>query len=274
MKPSQKPGEFARAELATTEARGAKAFYGALLGLETQAEPAAYGMAYDHLELAGGRGCVGGLYELATDARKQGIPPHWTGAVTVSDLDAAVACAAELGGGVIQPPFAAFDEGRLALIRDPTGAALQLFEPAAGARAPGDPINSGMFSWHELATGDLDRAAAFLAALFGWRRVDEARGEGPESAGLRYAVMMRGEEAVCGLMALSERWRGRIPAHWVTYFTVEDAAKSAAFAVAQGARVLMPAADVRGVGAFAVLNDPQGAAFGLFSPRRDVRTKV
>ena len=91
--------------------------------------------------------------------------------------------------------------------------------------------------------------------------VDEARGES-----LRYAVRMCGDTAVCGLNELPERWRAQIPAHWITYFTVDDAAASAAFAAAQGARVLMPVARVNGVGCFCVLNDPQGAAFGLFSP--------
>lgn len=260
MKRAPKAGEFARVELATTEARGAKAFYGALLGHRPSAEPAAIGEAYDHLE-AGGGGFVGGLYELAGAARRQGIPPHWTGAVVVKDADDAAAAVKELGGTVIQEPFHAFNEGRVTLVADPTGAPLQLLEPSPEARPPADPVNSGMFSWHELATADLERAATFFAALFGWSRVDETRGD----SGLRYATMTLGGQAVAGIMELPARWRGKIPAHWITYFTVEDAAKSADFAVTQGARLLMPPSVVAGVGRFAVLNDPQGAAFGLFS---------
>lgn len=261
MKHPRKLGEFARVELATGTARGALRFYQELFGWKPVEESLNYGSAYHHIELASG-GFVGGLYELAPQAQKQGIPPHWAGAVHVAKIDAAVAFAQELGAGLIQEPFTAFDEGRLALIRDPSGALLQLFEAAESARPAGDPVNSGMFSWHELATGDLDGAAAFLSALFGWRRVDEAR-----SSGMRYAVMMQGSVAVCGINELPERWRGKIPAHWVTYFTVADAAASADLAVTQGARLLMPATEVAGIGRFAVLNDPQGAAFGLFSAK-------
>jgi len=53
-----------------------------------------------------------------------GTPPHWGAYVTVSDVDAMVAKAISLGGGVLAGPRDIPSVERLAVLRDPQGASI------------------------------------------------------------------------------------------------------------------------------------------------------
>jgi hypothetical protein len=53
-----------------------------------------------------------------------------------------------------------------------------------------------------------------------------------------------------------------VPAYWLVYFKVEDVDAAFGKAVGAGARELVGPQDYPG-GRFAVVTDPQGAAFGL-----------
>ena len=56
---------------------------------------------------------------------------------------------------------------------------------------------------------------------------------------------------------------GDVPSHWMPYFAVEDCDQSSAKAQEMGADVLQVSTDIPGTGRFSVLQDPQGAAFGI-----------
>jgi predicted enzyme related to lactoylglutathione lyase len=56
---------------------------------------------------------------------------------------------------------------------------------------------------------------------------------------------------------------GSVPPHWLVYFSVEDADATVQKATELGAHVMKPAEDIPGVGRFAILIDPQGAAFAI-----------
>jgi predicted enzyme related to lactoylglutathione lyase len=84
---------------------------------------------------------------------------------------------------------------------------------------------------------------------------------------------MTGKRGMAGLMALPDDAKSMgAPPHWLSYIgtpNVDDTAKQAA---SLGARILKAASDIPNVGRFAVLQDPQGASFGIFtgSPDRPV----
>ena len=84
----------------------------------------------------------------------------------------------------------------------------------------------------------------------------------PESTYLLYSV---GEVAVAGAMALSPQMceHGMRPA-WTGYVAVQDVDAAATKIQSLGGAVYRPAEDIPGVGRFAVVGDPQGAAFNLF----------
>ena len=58
------------------------------------------------------------------------------------------------------------------------------------------------------------------------------------------------------------QWQG-VPAHWMSYFTVDDVDAAAAKVKELGGNVCVPPTDIP-VGRFAVVSDPAGATFSLF----------
>ena len=124
--PNHPPGTFCWVDLATTDTAAAKSFYAAVLGWTATDVPTDMGPPYTMFAL-GDQG-VCGAYPLAPGS---GDHPHWLSYVGVADLDAIVARAQGLGAQVAMPPMDVMEEGRLAVIRDPTGAHLGLWQPAA-----------------------------------------------------------------------------------------------------------------------------------------------
>ncbi|MEE8138534.1 MAG: VOC family protein, partial [Thermoanaerobaculia bacterium] len=120
------PGTFCWAELATTDAAGAKKFYRELLGWETHDDPIPGGGVYTMIQLEGGN--VGALYEQNEEMRAQGVPPAWLAYVTVEDAADASAKAKALGGSAIKEAFDVFDIGSMAVLQDPTGATFAVWQ--------------------------------------------------------------------------------------------------------------------------------------------------
>ena len=65
---------------------------------------------------------------------------------------------------------------------------------------------------------------------------------------------------------MDEKWPQEVPAHWMTYFIVEDADDAAAKAQELGGTVALAPFDAPGVGRITVLNDPQGTTFSVMAP--------
>ena len=115
----------------------------------------------------------------------------------------------------------------------------------------------GRFVWHELLTTDTAAAAAFYPKVIPWRT--------QASSMPGYALWMAGQAQVGGLMALPPEAAGT-PPHWLVYIGTPNVDATAEHGVRLGARVVKPAADIPNVGRFAVLADPQGATFAVFTP--------
>ena len=124
------PGAWSMSHLNTRDLEGAKRFYGAVFGWET-----------DTFEMAGGEitlwrvpGYVGGepqqpvsrevvatMLPMSGERFGDDVPPHWSVEFWVDDTDAVAARAAELGGGVVVAPHDA-PSFRQAVLTDPQGA--------------------------------------------------------------------------------------------------------------------------------------------------------
>jgi uncharacterized protein len=118
-------GSFCWVDLAATDASRAVDFYGRLFGWRAQSQ-AANGGSFVRLSL--GHRDVGSLYQLKAAAREAGVPSHWTPYVRVDDAWTACRRAVELGGSVVVEPFVVEGTARIALIVDPGGATLGLWE--------------------------------------------------------------------------------------------------------------------------------------------------
>jgi len=118
----------------------------------------------------------------------------------------------------------------------------------------------GRFNWFDLMTSEPVAAQKFYAQVFGWKIVPWEHGEKP------YAMFAIGDHQIGGSMQMPEDVVAmNIAPHWIGYATVEDVDAVATRANELGGTILKPAWDIPGVGRVAVLADPQGAAFAIFS---------
>ncbi|WP_134679502.1 VOC family protein [Paracoccus ravus] len=115
--------------------------------------------------------------------------------------------------------------------------------------------------WFELSTakGALADAEAFYGKVFDWQTRDA------NVPGFAYHLASHGEDMVAGLMELPDE-RAGMPPFWLVYYDVDDADAAAAKVKTLGGKAFVEPADIPGTGRFAVLSDPQGAAFGVLQP--------
>ena len=245
-------GTFSWADLGTTDATGAKAFYTGLFGWEPEDLPAGPG-TYTMLR-QGGRD-VAGLYERGAD---QG-PPAWLSYVTVASADDVAERARQAGATVAQEPFDVMTAGRMAVLQDPVGAFFAGWEPRdnIGAGVVNDP---GAMCLNQLNTSDPVEAQRFYGAVFGWR-FEFAGTDAQAYWGIYNADRLNG-----GMMPFPPG--GGAPSHWLVYFTTDDLDAAAERIQELGGRVVVGPMSIP-AGRIAVALDPQGATFALFEGRVD-----
>jgi predicted enzyme related to lactoylglutathione lyase len=249
-------GTFCWAELVTTDAGGAKEFYCDLFGWTFHDDPVGEGKTYTMLQRQGKS--VGALYQRNAEQTARGVPPHWSQYVSVADVDAAERKVRDGGGRILAGPFDVLDIGRMAVCQDPTGAVFSLWQPRRhiGAQVKGDP---GSLCWHELQTRDTAAAGRFYGMVFGWEAQTQRMGA------TDYTSFMCAGQPAAGMLAIQKEW-GEVPPNWLPYFAVGDCDASALKATRLGATLLVPPTAIPGVGRFAVVQDPQGAVFGVVGP--------
>jgi uncharacterized protein len=231
-------------DLSTTDVKSAGAFYSGLFGWQAQdlgPEAGGYNMMLLNGKMAAGLGPTQG----------PGQPPAWSTYVKTEDAAATADKVKQAGGTVVMPPFDVMGQGHMGVFQDPGGAYFSVWQP--GQHRGAEVVNdAGAFSWNELATRDIDGAKRFYAQVFGW---------GAETHG-DYTEWKVSGRSVAGAMPMGDRYPPQVPPHWLVYFTVTDCDASAAKAQQLGGQVLVPPMDVE-PGRFAVIQDPQGAVFGI-----------
>ena len=248
---SHPPGAFSWTDLGTSDVGAAKRFYTGLFGWETEDMPIPGGGTYTMARLDGKDAA-------AIHAAEEGQPTAWASYVTVEDVDASASRAVELGATTLMEPFDVMQAGRMAVVQDPTGGVLALWQPrdSIGAEIVNGP---GALTLNQLNTPDPEWARDFYARLFAWRVESVAGGERP------YWGIFSGERLNGGMMELPA---GSGPPHWLVYFGVDDIDPDADRIGRSGGTVLVPNTEVPG-GRILVAQDPQAAVFGLFAGRFD-----
>ena len=249
--PEYKPGMFCWVELGTSDAAAAKNFYTQLFGWDYVDNPMGPDGVYTVLKLDGKD--IAGLYELMPDMKAQGIPPHWLSYVNVANADETAEKAKAEGATIMNGPFDVATLGRMAVIKDPTDAVFAIWQ-AKDQKGAGFYNGPGSLCWNELGTNDTQKAGEFYSNVFGWTR--ESFGDSP----VEYTMFKIGDRAAGGMYKITPEM-GPIPPHWIVYFAVDDCDATVQKATELGAQVMKPADDIPEVGRFAILLDPQGAAF-------------
>ena len=128
----------------------------------------------------------------------------------------------------------------------------------------------GSFSWPELATTDQKAAVSFYRELFGWDVNDQPLGPGETYS----MFQLRGKETGAACTMRPEERQSGAPPHWNAYVTVENVDESVNKAQELGAKVFAPPFDVMDAGRMAVLQDPTGAVFQVWQPKRSIGAKI
>src|ERR1700743_2016006 len=127
-----------------------------------------------------------------------------------------------------------------------------------GKRTMSNADIRGRFVWHELMTTDTDAAAAFYSKVVPWKTQDSGMPS--------YTLWMAGKTQVGGLTgAPPDGSDSSTPPHWIVYVATPDVDATVAEAQRLGAKVLKGATDIPNMGRYAVLSDPQGATFAVYS---------
>lgn len=241
------------ADIVVPDLAAARAFYGRVLGWEFEVgRPDTGGYLVGTLE---GRR-VAGLTTPAADG--PAAAAAWCVYLATPDVAASVARAVELGAGVLIEPTAILDRGTTALLADPTGAVVGLWQSASEpgwtlVDAPGAP------TWSEVFSHDQPASLAFYTGLFDYTVRDLSGG------GLTYAVLDVGHQPAAGVGAYGVGAGDGAPAAWTLYLAVDDTDATAERVAAHGGKVLQEPVDTP-YGRVAIVAGPSGEVFAVMRP--------
>lgn len=240
-------------DLSTTDPDDAVRFYTTVFGWGHKSMPTDPDEPYHMFTQDGAH--VAACMPQSADMAAAGAQSSWV-TYLAGNADEVAARVPDAGGQVIAPPFDVEGSGRMAIIADPSGAAVGVWEAGShiGAQLVNEP---GALTWNEVNTTDMHATARFLEQVFG---VETSDLPAVESGYKTFEVngTPRG-----GILQMTEEWEG-IPPHWLAYFGVADADAACTAIEEAGGNVSVAPFD-SDFGRMAVVNDPQGAVFMVSS---------
>src|SRR5688500_11209883 len=119
----------------------------------------------------------------------------------------------------------------------------------------------GSFVWGELLTTDTAAAGAFYSKVVGWKAAPFA----PDGS---YTTFNTKSGPAAGMTTLPDQAKKMgTPPHWLMYVGTPNVDETATKIAQLRGRVLVQPADIPGTGRFAVVQDPYGATFGIYTPK-------
>ena len=238
-------------DLATSNPEGARKFYSAVFGwrVEVNPDPKYGGYA---IATAGGKD-VAGIGPKQMDE----APTAWTVYIGVANAAESAKQAEAAGGKIIAPVMEVGDQGHMAIIQDPSGAYLGLWQATNMQGAQTTGANS--MGWAELNSRGFDKAEPFYKKLFGWGEKKSPMTEGQKGD---YTEFQLHGNSIAGGMEMNPIVPAQVPSYWMVYFNVDNVDKSFEKVIAEGGKEMLSPQNMPG-GRFAIVSDPQGASFGL-----------
>ncbi|MEI7745051.1 MAG: VOC family protein [Chloroflexota bacterium] len=237
-------------DLATSDPEAARTFYGRALGWEIEvADDPQYG-GYAMAR-------VGGDDVAGIGPAQPGQPTAWTVYLGTDDAAALTAEVAGHGGTVAVPAFPVGDVGTMAIVQDPSGAFLGLWQPETMAGFSG--TGHGHFTWAELNARGFEGVTPFYADVFGW-----SAHRFPMPDGSVYTRFTAGDAPIAGGLEMHAMVPSAVPSHWSVHFAVDDTDAAYRRAIGAGGAEMLPPTAYPG-GRFAILRDPQGGVFAVRS---------
>lgn len=243
-------------ELNVPDIDAAAAFYAQLFGwTATAPAPTDADAGYRMFTQDGAN--VAGLMPVMSEAQ----PTAWLSYISVDNAELTTAKVRAAGGEPLFDPVDVMDLGRMAFLRDPSGAAFGIWQAKGfhGADLVNEPVS---LCWTELLTRDRDAVLAFYPQVFDWTPGTPDFADSDST----YTVWRNSDgHPVAGAMEMTApMFAPDVPAHWSVCFAVTDTDAILSRGVDLGASVGMAAMDSP-IGRFGGLVDPQGAAFTVLA---------
>jgi predicted enzyme related to lactoylglutathione lyase len=248
------------ADLWTSDVAGSRAFYSEVFGWEAQEPSPEFGGYFmftrDGVPVAGAMGDMGDMPATNT----------WKVYLNTDDLSKALQVATDEGAQILGPAMPIADLGIQAVLTDPSGANVGLWEPGT---FPGFTVlgEHGAPSWFELQTRDYPTASDFYRTVFHWE-IEETEAVA-ENISFRYALVRNpdAQGELAGLMDASSFPNDGAPAGWSIYWEVDDPQATIATVVKLGGTVVSGPEETP-YGRIATVTDPCGAEFRLRAQSR------
>lgn len=243
-------------DLMTSDIAKSRDFYAALFGwsyeVGDQEMYGGYTMAFKDGK------SVAGLMQ--SQENGEGYPDMWTTYLRVDDIEATMAAAKNAGAIVYMEPLNVPEQGKMAMLGDPSGASIGLWE-FGGHTGFQSHEENGAAAWHELHSKDYPAAVSFYHDVFGVET--SVMSDTPE---FRYTNLVDGDKELAGIMDAAGFLPDQMPSNWQIYFQTDDVDATIATALTLGATIINAAEDSP-YGRIAGLSDCTGAMFKLVQPQ-------
>ncbi len=237
-------------DLFTSDADGARSFYGELFGWTSEVGGEEYG---GYITFSREGELVAGAM---TNDGSSGMPDVWTTDLATADAQATADTAAGHGGQVVMPPMEVPEMGTMAVLTEPGGAAFGIWQPS-GHQGFGVLAEPGSPGWFELHTRSYAESVSFYEEVFGWDTYVAS-----DTDEFRYTTLGKEDDGLAGVMDDTVMGPDGPPAYWAVYFQVSDTDAAVARVQELGGALEMGPDDTP-YGRLAVVTDPTGARFSL-----------
>ena len=237
-------------DLSSSDAAGSRTFYAKVFGWRVDVNPDPKYGGYALAKI--GDKDVAGI----GPTMAPGAPTAWNVYIGTDDAEDLATRVKAAGGTVAAPPMDVGEQGRMAVFQDPSGAFISAWQPTRMRGFQTDAANS--FGWAELNARGVDKAIAFYEKVFGWKTRKSEMGEGAPP----YTEFLVDGESIAGAQEMNAMVPASVPSYWLVYFTVDNVDSMFRKATEAGAREMLAPTDFPG-GRFAIVTDPQGAAFAI-----------
>jgi predicted enzyme related to lactoylglutathione lyase len=244
-------GRFVWFEYVSKDVKKAQAFFGEVFHWKTKDVPMPQG-TYQMIML--GDKQIGGY--LPTP---QGAPEHahWLSHLQVTNAQETANKVKQLGGRILKETMKMGDFGNMAVVADPMGAPLALWQPLKIEGEPSEYTGKDNdWIWNELYSDNPEKSIEFYKAIGGFEV--KSMDMGPQGT---YHVLESGGKGRAGIMKMQG-----VPPNWMPYVKVASCDATIAQAKRLGANIKMAGEDVPNVGRLGVFMDPLGAPLGVLQP--------
>lgn len=242
------PGTPCWVDIAVDDFDAAAEFYRRLLGWEVERGAEEFG-GYA-VATVDGRSVAGITPKAAAEQ-----PTAWTTYLATDDVTATVRRVREAGGQVVMEPMAVADLGTPAIVTDPGGAFVGLWQAGShsGFQLTDEP---GSVTWSENFSRAWRQNQDFYRQVFGYEYDDMSTDE------FEYATFKVDGAVAGGIGQIEAAMPAEMPPHWNVYFKVADTDTAVAEVQRLGGSIDREAWDTP-FGRIAAVADDQGAHFML-----------